>query len=76
MTTRDCDRSNICRMSAIGFGFERAFGFDGDGDYYAGNPNKERARWVDVDVDGECDDEGVLVDGEDIGPGSVARQEH
>ncbi|KAI0373201.1 kinase-like protein, partial [Pilatotrama ljubarskyi] len=33
---------------------------------------------VDVDVDAEvdADDEGVLVDGEDIGPGSVARQEH
>ena len=33
---------------------------------------------VDVDVEGEehADDEGVLVDGEDIGPGHVARQEH
>ncbi|KAI0668409.1 kinase-like domain-containing protein [Trametes maxima] len=29
---------------------------------------------ADADIDG--DDEGVLVDGEDIGPGSVARQEH
>ncbi|KAI0355079.1 kinase-like protein [Trametes cingulata] len=26
--------------------------------------------------EGEVEDEGVLVDGEDIGPGSVARQEH
>ncbi|RPD59294.1 kinase-like protein [Lentinus tigrinus ALCF2SS1-7] len=31
---------------------------------------------VDADLDAEADDEGVLVDVEDIGPGSVARQEH
>ncbi|KAI0333174.1 kinase-like protein [Cubamyces sp. BRFM 1775] len=31
---------------------------------------------ADVDVDADVEDEGVLVDSEDIGPGSVARQEH
>ena len=31
---------------------------------------------VDADADADADEEGVLVDGEDIGPGSVARQEH
>ncbi|TBU41074.1 kinase-like protein, partial [Dichomitus squalens] len=30
----------------------------------------------DLDTDADADEEGVLVDGEDIGPGSVARQEH
>ncbi|OJT13026.1 CBL-interacting serine/threonine-protein kinase 9 [Trametes pubescens] len=30
----------------------------------------------DIDADADVEDEGVLVDGEDIGPGSVARQEH
>ncbi|TFK79030.1 kinase-like protein [Polyporus arcularius HHB13444] len=29
-----------------------------------------------LDADAEAEDEGVLVDGEDIGPGSVVRQEH
>ena len=36
-------------MAALGFGFERAFGFDDDGDHYMGEPNPKRARWVDVD---------------------------
>ncbi|KAI0628759.1 kinase-like domain-containing protein, partial [Trametes polyzona] len=31
---------------------------------------------LDAECDADVDDEGVLVDGEDIGPGSVARQEH
>ena len=31
---------------------------------------------VDADADEDEDLEGVLVDGEDIGPGHVARQEH
>ena len=31
---------------------------------------------VDADTDADVDAEGVLVDGEDIGPESVARQEH
>ncbi|KAI8999112.1 kinase-like domain-containing protein [Trametes punicea] len=31
---------------------------------------------ADAEVEVEADDEGVLVDSEDIGPGSVARQEH
>ncbi|KAI1793080.1 hypothetical protein LXA43DRAFT_1127471 [Ganoderma leucocontextum] len=44
--------SNVCRVSALGFGFERAFGFDDDGDHYSGDPNTARARWVDVDVEG------------------------
>ena len=43
--------SNVCRVSALGFGFERAFGFDDGGDHYDGTPNKARARWVDVDVE-------------------------
>ncbi|KAI0737968.1 kinase-like domain-containing protein [Daedaleopsis nitida] len=34
------------------------------------------SAYVDVDAEAEADEEGVLVDGEDIGPGSVARQEH
>ena len=42
----------MCRLAALGFGFERAFGFDADGDYYQGDPNPERARWVDVDIAG------------------------
>ena len=44
-------RSNVCRVSALGFGFDRAFGFDDGGDHYDGTPNKARARWVDVDVE-------------------------
>ncbi|TFK86923.1 hypothetical protein K466DRAFT_586796 [Polyporus arcularius HHB13444] len=44
--------SNVCRIAALGLGFERAFGFDDEGDYYMGNPNPARARWVDVDIDG------------------------
>ncbi|KAI0713158.1 hypothetical protein C8T65DRAFT_739028 [Cerioporus squamosus] len=44
--------SNVCRIAALGFGFDRAFGFDDDGDYYSGDPNPARARWVDVDVEG------------------------
>ncbi|TBU62547.1 hypothetical protein BD310DRAFT_918640 [Dichomitus squalens] len=43
--------SNVCRVSALGFGFERAFGFDDGDDHHDGNPNKVRARWVDVDVE-------------------------
>ncbi|KAI1791523.1 kinase-like domain-containing protein [Ganoderma leucocontextum] len=31
---------------------------------------------VEPDVDADADEEGVLVDGEDIGPGHVVRQEH
>ena len=42
----------MCKLAALGFGFERAFGFDDDGDYYSGDPNPARARWVDVDVEG------------------------
>ena len=42
----------MCRVSALGFGFDRAFGFDDDGDHYSGDPNAARARWVDVDVEG------------------------
>ena len=41
----------MCRVSALGFGFDRAFGFDDGGDHYDGTPNKARARWVDVDVE-------------------------
>ncbi|KAI0354634.1 hypothetical protein OH77DRAFT_1521536 [Trametes cingulata] len=44
--------SNVCRMAALGFDFDRAFGFDDDGDYSMGEVNPERRRWVDVDVDG------------------------
>ncbi|PIL31341.1 hypothetical protein GSI_06039 [Ganoderma sinense ZZ0214-1] len=44
--------SNVCRVSALGFGFDRAFGFDDDGDHYSGDPNTARARWIDVDVEG------------------------
>ena len=42
----------MCRVSALGFGFDHAFGFDDDGDHYYGDPNAARARWVDVDVEG------------------------
>ncbi|KAI0778815.1 hypothetical protein BD413DRAFT_512009 [Trametes elegans] len=44
--------SNVCTTAALGFGFDRAFGFDDDGDYSMGAINRERRRWVDVDVDG------------------------
>ncbi|KAI0368887.1 hypothetical protein BV20DRAFT_968676 [Pilatotrama ljubarskyi] len=44
--------SNVCKTAALGFGFDRAFGFDGDGDHSMGNVDPERRRWVDVDVDG------------------------
>ena len=48
-------------------------------------PTRGPAPAVDLGAEGEAeadgegeeaDDEGVLVDGEDIGPGHVARQEH
>ena len=42
----------MCRLAALGFGFERAFGFDDDGNYFQGDPNPKRARWVDVDIAG------------------------
>ncbi|KAH9849198.1 hypothetical protein C2E23DRAFT_840279 [Lenzites betulinus] len=47
--------SNVCRSAALGFGFDRAFGFDDDGDYTLGEINRERRRWVDVDVDGKIE---------------------
>ncbi|KAI0640097.1 hypothetical protein C8Q77DRAFT_1084610 [Trametes polyzona] len=47
--------SNVCRMAALGFGFDRAFGYDDGGDYSAGSVNRERRRWVDVDVDGRIE---------------------
>ncbi|OBZ79230.1 hypothetical protein A0H81_01390 [Grifola frondosa] len=47
--------SNVCKLSALGFGFERAFGFDGDGDYSTGGVNDERKRWVEIDDKGVID---------------------
>ncbi|KAI0828830.1 hypothetical protein BC628DRAFT_1169789 [Trametes gibbosa] len=47
--------SNVCRLAALGFGFDPAFGFDDDGDHTMGSINRERRRWVDVDVDGKIE---------------------
>ncbi|KAI8990677.1 hypothetical protein BD414DRAFT_577403 [Trametes punicea] len=47
--------SNVCKLAALGFGFERAFGFDDDADHSMGVVNRERRRWVDVDVDGRIE---------------------
>ncbi|KAI0654459.1 hypothetical protein C8Q70DRAFT_1027189 [Cubamyces menziesii] len=47
--------SNVCKLAALGFGFERAFGFDDDVDHLMGNINREKRRWVDVDVDGRIE---------------------
>ncbi|KAI0652532.1 hypothetical protein C8Q79DRAFT_1005717 [Trametes meyenii] len=47
--------SNVCGMAALGFGFDRAFGFDDGEDHSMGVINRERRRWVDVDVDGRID---------------------
>ena len=47
--------SNVCKLAALGFGFERAFGFDDNVDHLMGNINREKRRWVDVDVDGRIE---------------------
>ncbi|CDO73428.1 hypothetical protein BN946_scf185013.g62 [Trametes cinnabarina] len=47
--------SNVCKLAALGFGFERAFGFDDGADHSTGAVNRERRRWVDVDVDGRIE---------------------
>ena len=41
--------SNICRVSAIGLGWERAFGYDDGENHDDGNINDERKRWIDLD---------------------------
>ncbi|KAH9942942.1 hypothetical protein B0H21DRAFT_695748 [Amylocystis lapponica] len=41
--------SVVCKVSALGLGFDRAFGFDDDGDYKMGVINEERKRWVEID---------------------------
>ncbi|EMD32521.1 hypothetical protein CERSUDRAFT_58386 [Gelatoporia subvermispora B] len=42
-------RSNACKLSALGLGFDRAFGFDDGADYSTGSINEERKRWVEID---------------------------
>ncbi|KAL6309448.1 hypothetical protein BKA93DRAFT_357908 [Sparassis latifolia] len=41
--------SNVCKISALGLGWERAFGFDDGGDYSMGAINEQRKRWVEID---------------------------
>ena len=43
------DSSNICKISALGLGWDRAFGF-GDGESHDdGYINDKRKRWVELD---------------------------
>ncbi|KAI5115441.1 hypothetical protein M0805_008893 [Coniferiporia weirii] len=42
--------SNFCKLAAVGFGWERAFGFDeGDPDTTLMRMDDERKRWVEID---------------------------
>ncbi|GJE89491.1 hypothetical protein PsYK624_055920 [Phanerochaete sordida] len=41
--------SNVCRLSAVGLGWERAFGFGHDDDPSDGSINDAKKRWIDLD---------------------------
>ncbi|KDQ63088.1 hypothetical protein JAAARDRAFT_29085 [Jaapia argillacea MUCL 33604] len=43
--------SNICKMTAVGLGWERAFGY-GNGRHEDGNINESSKRWVEIDNNG------------------------
>ena len=43
--------SNVCKISAIGLGWERAFGFNG-GEPKDGAINDEKKRWIELDNKG------------------------
>ena len=46
----DC-RSNVCRLSATGLGWDRAFGHV-FGDHVEGNIDEQYKRWVEIDEKG------------------------
>jgi hypothetical protein len=48
MTYRPCS-SNVCRLSAVGLGWDRAFGFDDGTDHTNGYINDSAKRWIDLD---------------------------
>ena len=39
----------MCKVAALGLGFERAFGFDDNQNHDDGWINEKRKRWVDLD---------------------------
>ena len=41
--------SVVCKIAALGFGFERAFGFDDGLSHVPGSINEDRKRWVEID---------------------------
>lgn len=41
--------SNVCRLAAVGLGWDRAFGFGGADDSSGGYINDARKRWIDLD---------------------------
>ncbi|KAI0964082.1 hypothetical protein AcW1_000984 [Taiwanofungus camphoratus] len=41
--------SNACKLSAVGLGWDRAFGFGDNGDYSRGDINQAQKRWVEID---------------------------
>ncbi|KAI0078848.1 hypothetical protein K474DRAFT_1618467 [Panus rudis PR-1116 ss-1] len=44
--------SNICRIAAIGLGWDRAFGFGNGKDHYSGDIDDGAKRWIDLDNKG------------------------
>ena len=53
-------RSSICRLSAVGLGWDLAFGFDNPDDddpSRNGEINEQRKRWVEIDNAGTVDPE-------------------
>lgn len=49
VTNEICASSNICRLSAVGLGWDRAFGFDDGGDHHNGVINDKAKRWIELD---------------------------
>lgn len=43
--------SNVCGLSAVGLGWDRAFGY-GFSNHDEGDMDKERKRWVEIDQKG------------------------
>ncbi|KAI0095105.1 hypothetical protein BDY19DRAFT_916313 [Irpex rosettiformis] len=44
--------SNVCKMSAVGLGWNRAMGFEVDAEDEMGIPNEAKRRWVEIDNGG------------------------
>ncbi|KAH8099442.1 hypothetical protein BXZ70DRAFT_1030725 [Cristinia sonorae] len=54
--------SSICKVAAVGLGWDRAFGFGDGEDHSMGDINDERKRWVEIDNKGTVSPEWKAFD--------------